>query len=76
MVTKKILEICNNLQRTINTMSDSTGEGNKCLKDNNIWSITKPTKKQLERKLKYIMSKHNVTMAWLDDCNNKKEKEL
>ena len=71
-MTEKILEICKNLQRTINTMSDSKGEGNKCLKDNNIWSITKPTKKQLERKLKYKMDKNNITTEWLD----KKEKEL
>ena len=76
MITEKLLENCKNLQRTINTMTDSTVIGDRCLKDNTIWSTTRPTKKQLERKLKYIMSKYNITMAWLDDCNNKKEKEL
>mgnify|MGYP003154466467 CR=1 FL=1 len=71
MITEKLLEICKNLQNTINTMSDSATVGDRCLKDNNIWSATKPTKKQLEKKLKRIMDKYHITEAWLDIYNNK-----
>jgi len=63
MAIAKALEICKNLNQTINKYTHtamSSGSSNNLLRDNSIWSSTKASKSMLERKLTYLMKEYKI----------------
>tara|TARA_R100000541_G_C1890612_1_gene83491 strand:- start:178 stop:375 length:198 start_codon:yes stop_codon:yes gene_type:complete len=57
----KALEVCKNLKRTIDNLTEPTTVGDSSIRGNNPWAALKPSKKKLENKLKYIMRNNKFT---------------
>tara|TARA_R110000803_G_scaffold119158_2_gene187432 strand:+ start:998 stop:1195 length:198 start_codon:yes stop_codon:yes gene_type:complete len=56
----RAIEICKNLRRTIDTMTDTTVSGESSI-GSNPWATPKPSKNKLMNKLLLIMKKNNIT---------------
>ena len=57
----KALEICKNLKRTIDTMTDTTVAGESSIRGNSPWGACKPSKNKLKNRLLTLMKKNNIT---------------
>jgi len=60
-MTDKTIEVCKNLLKTIDNLEGNSTTGDSILKNNSPWSAVRPTKSALQKKLKYIMKKNNIT---------------
>ncbi len=61
----KVIEVCKNLKHTIDKINGVHTTGDSSLHKNNPWEPTKPNKSVLEKKLKLIMKKNNITYEQL-----------
>ena len=59
---EKAIEICKNLTKTINTMSDTSTGYTKSIEANSIFVSTKAKKSTLIRQRKNLMEKYDLTL--------------
>ncbi len=61
----KAMEVAKNLYQTISKMSGNATVGESSLKNNNIFSGTRPAKTTLEQQLKKICKRYNIDIETL-----------